>query len=170
MFKFLKSLFNDTTSTPHTYNGKKENYKLIDFDDHFALILNNTLKFVDAYRIELPEEWIFLNISTVLEKGDFSTDGYRYYEEFVEFKVNVGCWYDGILYKNKDAKEYMEWIYNFDLSDNSFSYKMRIGESTNCIIPRHVIEKKFFDCLDSYDKKNPNNKLNRIIRGICKTK
>lgn len=161
-----KAVRKSSTSTRSASTTRNDNYKLIDFYDHFALVLDNTLKFVDAYRAELPGEWIFMNISTVCEKGEFSTDSYRYYEEFIEFKVNVGCWYDSILYSNKDDKEYMESIYNYNSSDNSFSYRMRIGDSTNCIIPREIVKKKFFDCLDTYDKKNPNRKLTRTSYGI----
>ena len=153
-----------TTNSPSI--AKKEDYKLVDFNDHFALVLDNTLKFIDAYRAELPGEWIFINISTICEKGEFSTDNYRYYEEFVEFKVNVGCWYESILSRNKDAKEYMESIYNYDSSDNVFSYRMRIGDSTNCMIPREVVKKKFFDCLDDYERKNPSRILTRTSYGI----
>ncbi len=152
------------TRTPSAAN--EENYKLTGFNDYFALVLDNTLKFVDAYLAELPGEWIFINISTVCEKGEFSTDSYRYYEEFVEFEVHVGCWYDSILYRNKEAKEYMEAIYNYNPSKNAFSYRMRIGESTNCMIPRDVVKKKFFDCLDVYEKNNPNRKLTRTAYGI----
>ena len=152
-----------TITSPATTNEK---YKLIDFNDHFELVLDNTLNFIDAYLAELPGEWIFINISTVCEKGEFSTDGYRYYEEFIEFKVNVGCWYDSILYRNKDAKDYMESIYNYNSSDNVFTYRMRIGDSTNCMIPHDIVKKKFFDCLDTYDEKNPNRKLTRTSYGI----
>lgn len=161
-----KAVRKNSTSTRSTTTPRNDSYKLIDFNDHFALVLDNTLDFVDAYRAELPGEWIFINISTVCEKGEFSTDGYRYYEEFIEFKVNVGCWYDSILYRNKDAKDYMESIYNYNSSDNVFTYRMRIGDSTNCMIPRDIVKKKFFDCLDAYDRKNPNRKLTRTSYGI----
>ena len=143
-----------------------EKYKLIDFNDHFALVLDNTLKFIDAYLAYLPDEWVFISISPVSEKSEFSSDSCWYYEEFVEFKVNVGCWYNSILHTNKDAKEFMECIYDFDASDNSFSHRIRIGDSTNCMIPHDILKKKLFDCLDEYEKNNPNRKLTRTSYGV----
>ena len=152
------------TSTPSA--EKKENYKLIDFNDHFTLVLDNTLKFIDAYLSEKPNEWLFLNISTLFEKSEYSSGTSYYYDEFIEFKVSVGSWYDSILYSNKEAKDYMMTIYTFNPAENEFVYRIRIGDSTNCIIPREIVKKKFFDCLDAYDISNPNRKLTRTSYGI----
>ncbi len=145
---------------------KKEDYTIVDFTQHFMQELNNTLKFIKAYREEVPGEWVFIDISPICEKGKYCTDNYWYYEEFIEFKITVGCWCEGILYMNKDIKEYIETIYTFDPSDMSFSYKIRIGNSTNCMIPRNIVMNKFFDCLDIYEKNNSGEKLSRTSYGV----
>lgn len=161
-----KAVRKSSTATRSTTTPKNDSHKLIDFNDHFALVLDNTLKFIDAYLFEKPSEWLFLNISTVLEKSDYSSGTSYYYEEFIEFKVSVGSWHDYILHDNKDAKDYMMTIYKFNPTENEFVYRMRIGDSTNCVIPRDVVKKKFFDCLDAYERKNPNRELTRTSYGI----
>ena len=145
---------------------KKEDYNIVDFTQSFTWVLNNTLKFIEAYREEVPGEWLFIDISPICEKGEFCTDNYWYYEEFIEFKITVGRWYEGILYKNKDIKEYIETTYTYDPSDTSFSYKIKIGNSTNCMIPQNIVMEKFFDCLDIYEKNNPREKLSRTSYGV----
>ena len=161
-----KTVRKSSTATHSTTTPRNDSYKLIDFNEHFALVLDNTLKFIDAYLFEKPSEWLFLNISTVLEKSDYSSGTSYYYEEFIEFKVSVGSWHDYILNDNKDAKDYMMTIYKFNPTENEFVYRMRIGDSTNCVIPRDVVKKKFSDCLDVYERKNPNRELTRTSYGI----
>lgn len=147
-------------------SAKKEDYTIVDFTQCFTHVLNNTLKFIEAYREEVPGEWVFIDISPICEKGKYCTDNYWYYEEFIEFKITVGCWYEGILYKSKDSKEYIETTYTYDPSDMCFSYKIRIGDSTNCMIPQNIVMNKLFDCLDIYEKNNPGEKLSRTSYGV----
>lgn len=55
---------------------------------------------------------MFVDGSTILEKGFFSIDGYRYNVEYIDFKIKVVYWYDGILHRNKDVKDFMGIFYN----------------------------------------------------------
>lgn len=153
-------------SRPTTENSSTKNYRLTESYGLFENVLDNTLKFIDAYLSEKPSEWLLFFISTVGEKSEFSTDSYRCYEEFIEFKVSVGSWHDYILHQNKDAKDYMMTVYNFDSSENDFTYRMKIAESTNRVIDSDVLVKKLFDYIDTYEKNNPNRKLTRTSYGI----
>lgn len=172
LFKFLKknrkekAASKSFSATRSTTTSGNDRYILSDFNDRFAFVLNNTFDFVDAYLAEVPGEFIFIFISTACEKGELSTDRHCYYEEFIEFEVVVGCWHDYILYGNEDVKDFIESVYNYNSSDNAFTYRMKIGESTNCMIPHDVVMKKFFYCLDAYDRKNPSRKLTRTPYGI----
>ena len=132
----------------------------------FADVLDNTFKFIDAYLDEFPGEWLHMLIAKdARDVIKYSSDYWRY-EENIEIKVLVGIWYDNILYKNKDIEDYMMSAYEFNPSENAFVYKIQIAESTNCIIPRGILEKQLFDYLDAYEKSNPNRRLTRTSFGI----
>ena len=164
----IKELFqkacSDPPNTPTTAYGG--DYKLYDSYNSFAYVLDNTLRFVDAYREELPGGWIHISIYTDCTNDKFSTDHHRYYIYSIVFTVNVACWFESILYKHKDAKEFMQSFYAYNPSDNSFSYKLRVGASVNCVIPGEITRKKLFDWLDRYEKANPGRKLTRTSLGV----
>ena len=60
----------------------------------------------------------------------------------------------------------MESIYTFDAKENTFTYKMLIGTSTNCFISPDLLRKKLFDSLDAYERTRPNRKLTRTDFGV----
>ena len=146
--------------------ASKNNYTLLDSSDSFQNVLDNTLKFVDAYLAESPARWVNLIIAPVEEKAEFSTDSFEYYTEFIEFEVTLDIWYDSILYKNEEIKDYMESLFDFNPKEKVFSYKMLNGKSTNCMIPHDIILKNLFNYLDTYEKTNPNRKLTRTSFGV----
>lgn len=137
-----------------------------DFYDFFAFVMDNTLKFIYAFLSEYPGEWIFLNVSVDCKKEEYGDC----YESFLKFKVNVGSWYGSILSAHKDEKEYITEVYDFDASDNAFTYNMPVAARyTNCVALCDAVRKKLFNYLDVYDNNNPSRKLKRTEYGIYHT-
>lgn len=155
--------------TPKTVK-KNKNCKLIDCSDLFDCTLENTLDFIEVFIACNPKEWLILNISPAYEKTcDCSADGYSCYEYYIEIEITVGNWYDGILYTNKKAKDYITSIYKYDPSDNTFTYRILMAESTDCVLKTEATTKKLFECLDDFEKKHPNRKLERTSYGVHQT-
>lgn len=164
MFNWLKK----DSKQKHSKNYFVDNKKQQIYDPYglFANVLDNTLKFIDAYLEEMPNEWILMFINEPPSKVTKHSPDYWCYEEFIEIKIAVGSWYNGILYKNKDLEDYMLSVYEFDPEEKEFIYKIQIAESTNCIIDDNLLVKKLFEYLDTYEKSNPERKLKRTERGV----
>ena len=164
MFNWLKKESKQKYSNNYYVNNRKQ--QIYDPYGLFANVLDNTFKFIDAYLEEMPNEWILMFINKPPSKVTKHTADYWCYEEYIEIMIAVGTWYDNILYKNKDLEDYMLSVYEFDALEKEFIYKIRIAESTNCIIDRDVLVKKLFEYLEAYEKNNPDRKLKRTEHGV----
>ena len=150
-------------------SDRKSKYNIIDYYNLFECVLNSTLGFIKSYKAEHGDETVFLNVSYLEEESEYSTASLRVYDEYVEMRVFVGLWYDGIMNNRKKEKEYMENIYTYDESERTFTYKMRVGESQYLPIPLDVAKRNLNTCIDRFEKEHPEIKLDRTHYGIHQT-
>lgn len=155
MFNFLKRKANSGTE-----NDRREpSNQFLSCYSLFEDVLENTLRIVEAYLHDSPNEWIHLFVSP----GSLD-DALLNSEDYIEFKLQFGTWYDRILYKHPAENDYLTSLFSFDDSENSFKYKIRIALTR---LSYDEIKKIIHTCLDQFEREHPDAiKLSRTDFGV----
>ncbi|MBQ4602627.1 MAG: hypothetical protein IJB24_07185, partial [Clostridia bacterium] len=98
-----------------------------------------------AYSSALPDEWYLYFISQDFEHIGGTTEGY------LEFKLLLGNWWDSLLYNSPEIKDYMMSVFDFDASENTFTYRIRTGICSSGSYPQDKITKMVHTYLNNYE-------------------
>ncbi len=127
-------------------------------EKHFVLIHDQVIKFLRAYSSVLPDEWYYYMIYPNFEHI------YDSFEYYVEFKIMVGNWWDGLMREHSDVTDFMMTIFTFDQNERTFTHRIQVPASKSAgqfdRIPPMIHE-----YLDHYEANNPGVRLVRDERG-----
>ena len=141
-------------------------YHLYEFNGLLTDLLDQVLRFIDAYLKDLPDEYLILSVLPKTEKEESPTGRYTHYYEFVEIKVTVGLWYDCILCEYEKEKDYMESVFQYDPTERTFTYRIHAGSGVRCVVPRGPIVEEIYRCIDAIERMHPGKKLKRDSNGV----
>ena len=111
--------------------------------------LDMAMSFINAFTTVNPGEWYHFFVSPLRERNEYGDK-----TDYIEFKIMVGSWWDGMLYKYPEIIDYFKNVYTFDSKENTFTYKCN-AISSNGLGSYEQMDILLKDCLDKYSATHP---------------
>lgn len=145
----------DNKKKTQNYETESSNASIVFAEEHLEHILDQIIRFLQAYSTVLPDEWYHLYISQDVKRDEYSGN-YYVNDGYLKFQITLGNWWNGILYEYPDIADYMDSIFVFDSQERTFTYtEFRTGSSTRCSFPTDKINTMLQKYLDNYESKHP---------------
>lgn len=129
-------------------------------ESHLELMLDQVMKFIDAFKKILPGEWYFFDLYVEAAR---KTYGSSLYTEtgLVVFKITVGNWWDGLLRQFPDVEDYMLSVFEFNPQERTFIATIKAGECENRMFPTSAVVGMLQQSLNNYETKHPEVQFQR---------
>lgn len=130
----------------------------------FQSILDDIIRFIDAYSESTSGGWYTLFISLKDECHDNITRVYLHYE------IQVDYWHDKLLYLYPDIADYANQVLTFDPQNNSFTYNSAIiGSNVGGAFPYEKLQTLLQTYLNNYEAQHPTVNFKRFSWGASLT-
>lgn len=141
----IKGILKSIPKPPKPPKPEHMSAKIILDEQHFVLIHEQVLKFLQAFSSKLPSEWYHYFISQEYDHIGNSTEGY------LKFEILLGNWWDELLYDKPEIKDYIMSVFEFDANEKTFMYRIRTGICHSGSYPADEITKMLHTYLDNYE-------------------
>lgn len=124
-------------------------------EDFFWDVHNQVIIFLQAYSCQYSGEWYHYFLSQEFEHMGDQTDGY------LKFELLLGRWDENRKFSGSDSADYIKTCFSYDPQRTAFTFKMRTAISTNGAFPETQIHAMLKDCLNRYEAKHPEVRMER---------